>query len=314
VFADAFVTGIYAGDPTLLSVRASFPRLAALEDKYGSVMKGFARSLRERRAEAEAKGEGPRRTGQMWSLREGLRGMIEAVSERLARPPVFGAGVKAIDRAPDSSQPGWVVRGEGRDRWAADAVVLACPAYQQAAVVADLDRELADQIGGIAYNRVAVVALGYRRADVPHDLDGFGYIAPQRTRRDVLGVQWCSSIFPGRAPEGAVLLRAMCGGWHRAEVAGWEDERLIEAVRADLRQALGITAAPVTHHIARWDRAIPQYRLGHLERVAWVEERALRYSGLFLAGNAYRGVALNDCTEQGGVLATRVATYLRSRR
>src|SRR3712207_7659290 len=106
-----------------------------------------------------------------------------------------------------------------------------------AAILAGLDAELAGQVGGIAYARVAVVALGYRRADVPAPLDGFGYIAPQRTRRDLLGVQWYSSIFPDRAPPGAVLLRALCGGWHRPEVVGWDDARLLAAVRAELRLA-----------------------------------------------------------------------------
>jgi oxygen-dependent protoporphyrinogen oxidase len=202
------------------------------------------------------------------------------------------------------------VAGEGKDSWTADAVVLTCPAYHQAALLAELDRELAGAVGLIPYNRVAVIALGYRRKDVPGGLDGFGYIAPQRTRRDVLGVQWCSSIFPERAPPGLVLLRAMSGGWHRAEVAGWEDDRLLAAVRHELRLAMGIEAAPLFHHIIRWDRAIPQYHLGHLDRVAWVEQRLARHPGLFLAGNAYHGVAMNDCTEQGEILARRIADYL----
>jgi protoporphyrinogen/coproporphyrinogen III oxidase len=141
-------------------------------------------------------------------------------------------------------------------------------------------------------------------------LDGFGYIAPQRSRRDLLGVQWCSSIFPGRAPPGAVLLRAMCGGWNRADIGGWDDDRLLTAVRAELQLAMGIQAPPIFHHIARWDRAIPQYHIGHLERVAWIEARAAGHPGLFLTGNAYRGVALNDCVEQGGATADRVANFL----
>src|SRR5262249_57938046 len=143
-----------------------------------------------------------------------------------------------------------------------------CPADQQATILADEDPELAVGIDGIAYNRVAVVALGYRAAEVPGSLEGFGYLSPQRERRDVLGVQWCSSIFPDRAPPGMVLLRAMCGGWHRPEMAGWDDARLLEAVRAELRLALGIEAAPSFIHVVRWPRAIPQYHLGHLERVA----------------------------------------------
>jgi oxygen-dependent protoporphyrinogen oxidase len=219
--------------------------------------------------------------------------------------------VRQIERS--TRAPAWTITAEGRERWEADAVVLTCPAYRQAALLADLDRELAERIGRIAYNRVVVVALGYRQAEVPVRLDGFGYIAPQRFRRDVLGVQWCSSIFPGRAPDGSILLRALCGGWHRPDVAGWDEPRLLAAVREDLRLALGITAPPHFHAIIRWDRAIPQYHLGHLERVAWIEKRAVGHPGLFLGGNAYHGVALNDCTERAEHLALQVGQYLAGR-
>ena len=102
----------------------------------------------------------------------------------------------------------------------------------------------------------------------------------------------------------------MCGGWSRAEMVGWDDARLLAAVRAELRVAMGVTAEPVFHRIVRWERAIPQYHLGHLERVAWVEERTKRNPGLFLAGNAYRGVAMNDCTERAVGLAQEVAHFL----
>jgi oxygen-dependent protoporphyrinogen oxidase len=231
---------------------------------------------------------------------------------QLRRPPLLGVDVQRITRQPDGNpaRPTWTVHAAGRDTWTADAVVLACPAYRQAAVLADLDPELAERIGSIAYNCVAVVALGYRREDVPMPVDGFGFIAPQRTRRDLLGVQWCSSIFPGRAPDGTVLLRAMCGGWQRPEVVGWDDARLLAAVRAELRLAMGIQGQPIAHHLVRWDRAIPQYHLGHLERLAWIEARLAPYPGLLLTGNAYHGVALNDCTEQGLEVARSVHTYL----
>src|SRR5206468_1321626 len=108
----------------------------------------------------------------------------------------------------------------------ADAVVLACPANIQANVVADVDEPLANYLGSIPYNRIAVVALGYRTVDVLCPYAGFGFIAPQNTRQDLLGVQWCSAIYPSRAPDGMVLWRALCGGWHRGEVADWPQERL----------------------------------------------------------------------------------------
>jgi oxygen-dependent protoporphyrinogen oxidase len=108
-----------------------------------------------------------------------------------------------------------------------------------------------------------------------------------------------------------VLLRAIAGGWHRGDVLAWDDDRLLRAVRAELRCAMGITAAPVFHHITRWERAIPQYHFGHLARVAAIDAQAAGYPGLFLTGNAYHGVALNDCTEQAGQVAARVSAYLR---
>lgn len=308
VLADAFVTGIHAGDPKRLSLRATFPRLAELEEKYGSVMKGFAAAAKQRRAEARARGEVYQRPDQMWSFREGLQVLIDGLRGSLRRPPLVGAGARRVERR--EGVPAWTVEGEGRERWDADAVVLACPADEQAAILADLDAELAERVGGIPYNRVAVVALGYRQADVPFALDGFGFLVPQRDRRDLLGVQWCSSIFPDRAPPGAVLLRAMCGGWSRPEIVGWDDARLLAAVRAELRAAMGVTADSVFQRVVRWEKAIPQYHLGHLGRVAWIGERVRRHPGLFLAGNAYRGVAMNDCTEQAEALAAEVARFV----
>jgi oxygen-dependent protoporphyrinogen oxidase len=306
LFADALVTGIHAGDPALLSIRAAFPRLAELEARHGSVMGGMSAQARERRALAKAQGVAYQRPGKLWSFRTGLSRLIEGLACRLQQRLVLGVTVRRIERAGES----WLVRGEGGESWPADAVVLACPAHQQAGIVADLDQELADKIDGIAYNRVAVVAFGYKKTDIPMNVDGFGFIAPQRLRRDLLGVQWCSSIFPGRAPDGMVLMRALCGGWQRPEIVGWDERRLLSAVRQELRLAMGIQIEPAFHHIVRWDRAIPQYHLGHLERVAAIMERVARYQGLWLGGNAYHGVALNDCTEQAEVLATRIAGQL----
>jgi oxygen-dependent protoporphyrinogen oxidase len=272
-------------------------------------MKGFAAAAKKRKAEAKARGVPDERPGKMWSLPGGLRVLVEALTAQLKQAPIYGVAIRSIEKTGDAHKPAWRIGADGKDAWEADGVVLTCPAYSQAAILAGLDADLAGEIGGIAYNRVAVVALGYRQTDVPIPLDGFGFIAPQRTRRDLLGVQWCSSIYPGRAPAGCVLLRALCGGWHRAEIVDWDDARLVQAVRAELRLAMRINAEPIFHKIVRWDKAIPQYHLGHLQRVAAIEARLTAHPGLFLGGNAYHGVALNDCTEQGDVIAQRVAEY-----
>lgn len=309
VLADAIVTGIHAGDPELLSVRATFPRLADFEQQYGSVLRGFKASARQRRKEATVHGQS--RGTHMWSFPDGLGHLIEEIAHRLTRPPVLGVTVRQVEPTSDGSA-GWRVLGTGQDSWPADAVVLACPAFSQAAILRKLDAELAERIGSIPYNRLVVMGLGYRREDVPMSVDGFGFIVPQRLRRDVLGVQWCSSIFPERAPPGMVLLRAMSGGWNRPEMVDWEDDRLLAAVRAELHLTMGITAMPAFHRVVRWPRAIPQYHVGHLDRVAWIEDRVRRYPGLFVGGNAYRGVALNDCTEQASLLAGTIHNYLHT--
>jgi oxygen-dependent protoporphyrinogen oxidase len=302
--ADAFVTGILAGDPRLLSVQAAFPRLAAYERDHGSVQSGFAAARKQRRQAGSATAR-----ARTWSFKGGLGVLVDTLASSLRTKVQTGVGVRRVLPL----ENGWRVEGEGRDGWDADAVVLACPAYRQAEVLGDLDADLAGRVGSIAYNRVAVVALGYRREDVPHSLDGFGYLSRQRERRDVLGAQWCSSIFPGRAPDGTVLMRALCGGWNRGEVVDWPEERLVGAVRAEMAKAVGVTAPPRFCQVTRWPRAIPQYFVGHLDRVAAIEKRVSRYSGLFVGGSAYRGVAINDCVEQASALAGRVTAWWRGR-
>jgi oxygen-dependent protoporphyrinogen oxidase len=304
-FVDALVTGIHGGDPEKLSVRSAFPRLPLFERQAGSVVRGFMRAAKERRREAEAAGRpnpGPRR---LWSFRDGLRVMVEAAVAALGGAVHLGVGVRRVERAGG----GWVVRGGGRDEWPADVVVLTCPAAEQAEMLADLDPALAADIAGITHAPIAVVAVGYRREHAASP-DGFGYIAPQRTGRDALGVQWCSAVYPDRAPPGFVLWRALCGGVNRPDVLGWDDATLLRRTHAELVATMGVTGEPVFHQIVRWPRAIPQYVVGHADRVARIEARTAAFPGLVLGGNAYHGVALNDCCEQGEAIARRVAARM----
>jgi oxygen-dependent protoporphyrinogen oxidase len=304
VLADAVVTGIHAGDPEQLSVAAAFPRLVEFERRYGSVSRGFSAARKQRRKEAYARGE-ESRPQRLWSFREGLHVLVDALRDRLGDSIVSGVTVGRIERAGES----WRVRGEGQDTWEADALVLTAPAHEQAGMIEELDPALAFEMWSIPYCRIAVVALGYRQSDVPNP-DGFGFIAPQNTRRDLLGVQWCSSIFPDRAPPGMILWRALCGGANRPDVVDWPDERLVTTVRNELRTAMNVQAAPVFIHVVRWPAAIPQYVIGHLDRVRRIEGMVSKHAGLFVRGNAYHGVAMNDCTEQAILLTERVARYL----
>lgn len=306
VLADAIVTGIHAGDPEQLSVAAAFPRLIEFELTHGSISRGFANARKQRRKDARARGK-TAKPQQLWSFREGLQVLIQSLREQLGDSIVTGVSIRRLERVGDY----WRVLSEGRDCWEADVVVLTAPAHEQAGMIEALDSALALEMRSIPYCRVAVVALGYRQVDVPK-VDGFGYIAPQNTRRDLLGVQWCSSIFPDRAPPGMVLWRALCGGANRPDVADWPADRLVAAVRDELRLAMRVEAAPKFVDVTRWPAAIPQYVIGHVERVRRIENRVANYPGLFVAGNAYHGVAMNDCTEQAAAVADRVAKHTLS--
>jgi oxygen-dependent protoporphyrinogen oxidase len=295
-FVDALVTGIQGGDPEQLSLKAAFPRLAKFETEAGGVLRGFLRAKKER--------AGPTR---MWSFREGMQTLTDALAANL--DVRCGVAVRRIER----TDAEWRVIGDGMETWDADAVVLTTPAYRQAELLDPVDPTLAAEIAGIPYNRIAVVALGYRESDAPHRPDGFGYIAPQRSRRVVLGVQWCSQIFPGRAPAGCVLWRALCGGIHRGDVCELPDDDLARTVHDEMKFIFDVTGEPVFREIVRWPKAIPQYVVGHLDRVARIDSRLDALPGLFLGGNAYRGIALNDCSQQGREVAVRVAEYLLRR-
>jgi protoporphyrinogen/coproporphyrinogen III oxidase len=310
IFADALVTGIHGGDPALLSVQAAFPRLPVMEREAGSVVRGFMRAAKQRKRDAQARGEPPPGPMRMWSFREGLQVLTDSLAERLGGAVKCNTAARSV--AESASVAPWKVYGEHGKAWSADAVVLACPAYEQAAIVQELNPQLADELAAIPYNRIAVVALGYRESDCPGSVDGFGYIAPQNTRRDVLGVQWCSSIFPDRAPLGFVLWRALCGGVHRAEQVEWADDRLSKAVHEEIKLAMGVTGEPVFRKIIRWPNAIPQYVIGHLDRVARIDALTAAHPGLFLTGNSFRGVAMADCVEQAGIVAARVASFVQS--
>lgn len=310
LFADALVTGIQGGDPKQLSLAACFPRLATLERQYGHVVRGWWYESRRRRRLARQQGLPPPAPPQLWSFPEGLQLLINALRNELGGRLQLGTPVTALQPLPadsgHASSLRWLVHSTAAPPQEADALILACPAYVQAELLIPLDGALAAEIAAIPYNRIAVVALGYRQVDCPEVPDGFGYIAPQSQGRDVLGVQWCSAIFPQRAPTGLVLWRALCGGVRRAELLEWDDNALLEAVHNEMVTVLRVQGRPVFHHIIRWPRAIPQYVLGHLDRLRRIDTVLQRWPGLFLSGNAYRGIALSDCAEEAERLVEQI--------
>ncbi|MDW7711953.1 MAG: protoporphyrinogen oxidase [Deferrisomatales bacterium] len=307
---DPMSAGIYAGDPSVMSLRSCFPKVAQLEAQFGGLLKGMLAMQKM----AKAMGvKGPQSAGPggvLWSLQEGAGELVSELAGTLPQGSVrTGAGAEALERGP---QGGWVVRTEDGSRLEAAAVVLATPAYDAARLLRDQDPNLADRLYAIPYVPAAVVCTGFRREDVSHPLDGFGFLIPSSEGRKILGSLWSSSIFARRAPKGGVLLTQILGGARNPELVGLGDEELLQVVRDELAWTLGIRAAPTFVKVVRWPRAIPQYVVGHDARLQEVEGRVGALGGLFLGGNAYYGIGINDCTAHGAVLGPRVLEALSS--
>ena len=191
-----------------------------------------------------------------------------------------------------------------------DVVVLALQAADAVAPLRALDTALAGVLAQFEYAPVAVVGLGFEQAELQRSLDGFGFLVPGEEQRHILGSLWTSSIFAHRAPAGSVLLRTLIGGARNPELALLPESELIELTRRELREILGISAQPVFVQVFQWPRAICQYTVGHRERLQRIDQLLSGLPGLFLTGNSYRGVALNDCTRNAVRVADEVAAYL----
>ena len=302
VFVQSLVTGVHAANWEHLSVQAAFPRLAEYERDHGGVVRGFLAAGRAKRRASPGTTKPPTR---MWSFPGGLRRLIDALAATL------GPALETHRAATNLRRAGgeWRVTTAGGEL-AADAVVLALPAPEAAKLVAGLDAALARDFDAITYSPVNVVALGYREADCPFRPDGFGVIAPPSEGRPVLGVQWCSEIFPGRAPAGHVLWRALVGGAKRPELARLSDADTTRMVADEMRAMMKVRGEPTFTQVVRWPRAIPHYTVGQVGREGRLRARLAGLPNLALVGTAVGGVAMNDAAAGARLAAETLAHRL----
>ncbi len=302
-----FVSGIYAGDPERLSVRAAFPQLREAEELKGGIIRGMI-------AAAKAK-PGPREKPTLLTFREGNESLVRALAVKLGSALRCGVEVLKIQRndatAADKAQvqAGFQIavrKGGIEETIQAAQLVLAAPPDAAATILQGLDEALASELAGIEFARVAVVSLGYKKATIRHDLAGFGFLVPRSADRNVLGTVWNSSLFPGRAPEGCALLTSFVGGATGLAVDPKNESQLVELVHRELSEILGIQEPPIFSSVHCYKRALPQYNMGHAERLARIESRRAAIPGLWFAGNYLRGPAIGACVEQALAVAAEV--------
>jgi oxygen-dependent protoporphyrinogen oxidase len=306
--AQPHLAGIYNADPERLSLRATMPRFLDLERTHRSVILGLMLA-RRRAPEAARTGVSGARYGLFVTLRSGLQTLTDRLAATLPAGALrLGTKVARLDPGDRSAAAGpaggsaapWRVTTYRGESFPADAVVLAMPACAAALLVRPFDDALGGLLGDVPYGGAATVSLAFRRADVPHPLDGFGFVVPRCEGRRLVACTFSHVKFPDRAPEGTVLLRAFLDGRTAGVNAAPDLERM---VRDELRDILGITAAPRFARSFVYPRAMAQYEVGHLARVAAIEAGVSRHAGLALAGNGLRGVGIPDCARSGETAA-----------
>lgn len=313
---DPFVSGVFAGDPEQISVAAALPELHALEQEHGSIIRGGVKRIqaaRKEQKEREAAGGTPeeRPRNQIISFDEGLQSWPQAVAEALDEPVLVSTRVVGLERD-EGDEGGWTVRLSQADRGTeetlrAGAVILAVPAEVAARLLADLDTEVARALSAIPYAPVSVVHVIHPMDRVDHSLDGFGVLAPSGEDRGILGSLWPNAIFPGRNPQGQAVIANFVGGARTPERAMAEEEEILDMVRRELGDLLGLRGDPAHQRVTRWPRAIPQYTRGHLERIREVARFEEATPGVRLVGSWRDAVSLGGCWATGARVGTEVA-------
>lgn len=302
--AQPMVGGIYTADPELLSLRSTMPRFLDMEREHRSLILALRRASRRNRG-AGARGTSGARYNLFLSFDAGMQTLTDALASRLP-PGTVKLDTRAVALSCDRSAKRWTVTTNAGERLDADGVCVALPAHSSAALLSSLDSELSRELASIPYASTATVNLAYRRADVPHPLDGFGFVVPFVERRTTLACTFSSVKFRGRAPEGHALLRAFVGGALQPETFELDEDEMVEAVRRDLAELLGATARPLFSHVEKWPRSMAQYHMGHAARVGRIRERLRAHAALRLCGNAFTGAGVPDCVREGETAAAEL--------
>jgi oxygen-dependent protoporphyrinogen oxidase len=297
-----FTSGIYAGDPEQLSLRAAFPQIHKWEQESGSILRGMIKQARSRPKNA------PKRPT-LYSFKRGVGSLLDALATSLGSSVRTEVAVESIEYVSSASAPAFRIHISGHfsaDSLDASAVIIATDPAAAGRLLAPISDKFPSLLEPIPFTSVAVVATGYHRAAVSSKIDGFGFLVARKERLRILGTVFNSSLFPGRAPHGHVLLTSFAGGATNPELCSWPEDRIAAAIREDLARILGISEPPAIECVRVYARALPQYNLGHTRTIAALEETCHEFPGIFLAGNYLEGPSTGACVSRSFRLADTI--------
>ena len=289
ILVDPMVSGIFGGDVEKLELKSCFPVMEQMEKKYGGLIKAMFKKKKESKNKSKSGGPaGP--SGHLTSFRGGLYTIIERLEELLKEYVRYPVAVTQISKKSDSKF--WVEADNSQEEF--DMVIIATPSNTAAGMLKHLDAELSDHLAAIPYSNLAVVCQGFKLANVGHPLDGFGFLIPHNQNKNILGSIWTSVIFPEQAPHGYALLRTMLGGAKNNRIIEKHEDEIARIAYEELSAILDLKAEPDFQQVIKWKTAIPQYVVGHSRRLKIIDRHLSELNGLYLAGNAYSGIGLND--------------------
>jgi oxygen-dependent protoporphyrinogen oxidase len=316
--AAPLVAGVHAENPDTMSVKSRFPRFVQMEEEYGSLIRGMIARMGKMPkppsppfSKGGQGGISPKRTMFM-TLKQGLGELPDTIVKNLKETKIFtNKEVSKIDKFVSEDKKNiykiFLKSGEILD---ADVVILSTPSYETARLLDRLNSSISDILNQIPYVSTATISLCYKKDTISHPMNGFGFLVPKPENRKITGATWVSRKFSYRAPDDSVLIRCFLGGSHNEGLVSLNDRDMIKMVREELRDIMGISAEPVLTRIYRWEKAMPQYTIGHEGRLSILEQRLSKHHGLFITGSAYRGSGISECIKDAQVTAEKVLDFI----
>ena len=300
-----FVAGVYAGKPEELSVKSAFPKLYALEEKYGGLIVGTVRSIRERKKRTEV----AKQSAKMFSFTEGMQALPLAIYERMKNNIILDAEVTSVEKTASGYSVHYSANGENKTI-ETDILLSTIQAFELSGIVSGLDPELANRLNSIYHPPVMVLFLVYKTADIRQPLDGFGFLIPEKEKRAFLGALWSSVIFEDRTPDDLASFTLFIGGSRNADVFAYPQDQIIGNAIKEFNEIMGISADPEIVDHRFWSKSIPQYNLGYVEHENYFDRFEEINKGFFLSGNYRGGISVGDCIKNSEVVFNKIKKYI----
>lgn len=301
-----FVAGVYAGRPEELSVKSAFPKLYALEEKYGGLIIGTIRSIRERKKRAEKS----KQTAKMLSFKSGMIALPKAIANYIGNKIFLSAEVLSIDKTNDSYIVSYKQNGID-EAIVCDAVLSTVPAYVASGLFTKFNKKFKTHADAIYYPPVLIYFLAYNKKDIKQPLDGFGFLIPEKENKSFLGALWSSVIFPYRANDDIAAFTLFIGGSRNPNFIKESRETLLSRLRKEFEEIMKITGQPIYSSQRFWEKAIPQYNIGYVEHEKFFDEFEKENPGLFISGNFRGGISVGDCIKNAAIVAEKIDEQFR---